>query len=108
MLDYDVSDRIRFSTNFGLTYTDNQRNWDGGSTTSILGKAYNAMPNMSVYEYDQNGQLTGDYYKMLPTNPDNGGGGNNYYSSNYLSDMCMLPMLTFLIGTPPSTSLSTS
>ena len=87
VLDYDVSDRIRFSTNFGLTYTDNQRNWDGGSTTSILGKAYNAMPNMSVYEYDQNGQLTGDYYKMLPTNPTNGGGGNNYYSSNYLSDM---------------------
>ena len=87
VLDYDVSDRIRFSTNFGLAYTDNHRNWDGGSTSSILGKAYNAMPNMSIYEYDQNGNLTGDFFKMLPTNPTNGASGNNYLSSNYLSDM---------------------
>ena len=87
VLDYDVSDRIRFSTNFALTYTNNHRNWDGSSISSILGKAYNAMPNMSIYEYDQNGNRTGDYYKMLPTNPVNYAGGNNYYSSYYLSDM---------------------
>ncbi|MBQ6966012.1 MAG: SusC/RagA family TonB-linked outer membrane protein [Bacteroidaceae bacterium] len=87
VLDYDVSDRIRFSTNFALTYTDNHRNWDGSKTTTILGKAYNAMPNMSIYEYDQNGNLTGDFYKMLPTNPTQYAGGNNYYSSYYLSDM---------------------
>lgn len=86
VLDYDVSDRIRFSTNFALTYTDNHRNWDGGSTSSILGKAYNAMPNMSIYEYDQNGNLTGDFYKMLPTGA-NGAQPSNYYSSYYLSDM---------------------
>lgn len=89
VLDYDVSDRIVFSTNFALTYTDNHRNWDGGSTSSILGKAYNAMPNMSIYEYDQNGNLTGDYYKMLPTGAENPGLGYDYnrYSSYYLSDM---------------------
>lgn len=87
VLDYDVSDRIRFSTNFALTYTDNHRNWDGGSTTSILEKAYNSMPNMSIREYDQYGQLTGDYYKMLPTIPTTNAGGNNYYSSYYLRDM---------------------
>lgn len=86
VLDYDVSDRIRFSTNFALTYTDNHRNWDGSSTTGILGKAYNAMPNMSIYEYDQNGELTGDYYKMLPTAALNAPASNNY-SSYYLSDM---------------------
>ncbi len=86
VLDYDVSDRIRFSTNFSLSYTDNHRNWDGGSTTSILGKAYNAMPNMTIYEYDQFGQLTGDYYKMLPTAP-NEGATPDGYSSKYLSDM---------------------
>ena len=91
VLDYDVSDRIRFSTNFALTYTDNHRNWDGGSTTSILGRAYNAMPNMSIMEYAYdpytgNPYLTGDYYKMLPSSasetvtPDG-------YSSKYLSDM---------------------
>lgn len=86
VLDYDVSDRIRFSTNFALTYTDNHRNWDGNSTSSILGKAYNAMPNMSIYEYDQNGELTGDFYKMLPTGA-RGAAASNYYSSYYLSDM---------------------
>ena len=87
VLDYDVSDRITFSTNFALAYTDNHRNWDGNSTTTILNKAYNAMPNMSIYEYDQYGELTGDFYKMLPTNPTRYAGGNNYYSSYYLSDM---------------------
>lgn len=86
VLDYDVSDRIRFSTNFALTYTDNHRNWDGGSTSSILGKAYNAMPNMSIYEYDEFGNLTGDFYKMLPTYA-NAGVTPDGYSSHYLSDM---------------------
>ncbi|MCM1311368.1 MAG: SusC/RagA family TonB-linked outer membrane protein [Bacteroides sp.] len=86
VLDYDVSDRIRFSTNFGLTYTDNKRNWDGGKTTTILDRAYKAMPNMSIYEYDERGNLTGDFYKMLPSadsytiTPDG-------YSSRYLSDL---------------------
>ena len=86
VLDYDVSDRIRFSTNFALTYTDNHRNWDGSSTSSILGKAYNAMPNMSIYEYDEYGNLTGGYYNMLPTY---GSAGNvpDGYSSYYLSDI---------------------
>ncbi len=81
VLDYDVSDRIRFSTNFALTYTKNHRNYD-----NILGKAYNAMPNMSVMEYDENGQLTGGYYNFLPTY---GSAGNvpDGYSSYYLSDM---------------------
>ncbi len=87
VLDYYVSDRILFSTNIAFTYTDNHRNWDGGSVSSILGKAYNSMPNMSIYEYDQYGELTGDYFKMLPTNPTNGAGGNNYYSSSRLADM---------------------
>ena len=91
VLDYDVSDRIRFSTNFALTYTDNHRNWDGSSTTSILNRAYNAMPNMSIWEYAYDpytGQAyrTGDYYKMLPSAPENGVTPNGY-SSRYLSDM---------------------
>lgn len=86
VLDYFVSDRITFRSNFALTYTDNHRNWDGGSTTSILGKAYNAMPNMSIYEYDEKGRLTGDYYKMLPTAP-NASSTPDGYSSYYLSDM---------------------
>ena len=87
VLDYAVSDRILFQTNIAFTYTDNHRNWDGGSVSSILGKAYDAMPNMSIYEYDQYGNLTGDYYKMLPTNPTKDAGGDTNYSSNRLDDM---------------------
>lgn len=87
VLDYAVSDRILFQTNIAFTYTNNQRNWDGSSVSSILGKAYNSMPNMSIYEYDQYGQLTGDYFKMLPSNPVDGAGGNNKYSSSRLADM---------------------
>ena len=70
-LDYWVSDRIKFSSNFALTYTKNQKNY----YSDILGRAYNAMPNMAVYrnqymptadgvgEYIQ----TGDYFIMPPT-----------------------------------------
>lgn len=81
VLDYDVSDRIRFSSNFALTYTDNHRN-----ISDLLGKAYNAMPNMSIYEYDEYGNLTGDFYKMLPSAPTEGETPDGY-SSRYLSDM---------------------
>lgn len=93
VLDYDVSDRIRFSSNFSLTYTDNHRNWDGSSTSTILSRAYKAMPNMSIYEYAYDpitGQpyLTGDYYKMLPSyDTDTDGDVPDGYSSGYLSDM---------------------
>jgi len=91
VLDYDVSDRIRFSSNFLLTYTDNQRNWDGSSTSAILSRAYSAMPNMSIWEYAYDpitgtAYRTGDYYKMLPTY-DSEGETPDGYSSKYLSDM---------------------
>ena len=80
-LDYFVSDRIKFSSTFALTFTDNLRN-NGG----ILGIAYNAMPNMSIYEYDQYGQTTGNYYQMLPS-ASSAGNTPDGYSSYYLNDM---------------------
>lgn len=83
-LDYWVSDRIKFSSNFALAYTNNQKNYNG-----ILGAAYNAMPNMAVYrnEYDkitQSYYQTGDYYIMPPAAAgvglvDNGSNLTSYY-----------------------------
>lgn len=67
VLDYDVSDRIRFSTDFALTYTNNLQNWDGGSTTSILGKAQQLAPNMAIYRQDANGNDTDEFYLMNPS-----------------------------------------
>ena len=59
VLDYNVSDRIRFSTNFALTYTGNDKNYSG-----LLGIAQKTAPNMSIYRQDANGNDTGEYYIM--------------------------------------------
>ena len=60
-LDYNVSERIRVSTNFALTYTKNDRNYE-----SLLGNALKKMPNMSIYEQDPvTGEDTDAYYTML-------------------------------------------
>ena len=65
-LDYFVSDRIKISTNFSMTYTKNQRNYD-----NLLALAYKKMPNMSIYEQDPiTGADTDKYYQMLQTAPD--------------------------------------
>ena len=87
-LDYYVSDRIKFSSNFALTYTKQHKNNNDG----LLSSAYNAMPNMSItrWEYDPaTGYYdTGDYYIMPAASGTVGRIANNSnLSSKYLSDM---------------------
>ncbi len=62
-LDYFVSDRITVSTNFDLTYTKNQKNYRHGGR-DLLAIAYNKMPNLSIYEEDENGNDTDRFYTM--------------------------------------------
>ena len=57
-LDYNVSDRIRFMTNFALTYTDNDKNY-----SDLLSIAQNMAPNMSIYR-EKDGVDTDEYYLM--------------------------------------------
>ena len=69
-LDYYVSERIKISTNFSLTYTDTKRNYD-----DLLAIAYKKMPNMSIYEqypvgHALQGQDTDKFYTMLQSAPD--------------------------------------
>ncbi|MBR4897510.1 MAG: SusC/RagA family TonB-linked outer membrane protein [Prevotella sp.] len=65
-LDYYVSERIKISTNFSLTYTDTKRNYD-----DLLSIAYKKMPNMSIYEQDPlTGADTDKFYTMLQSAPD--------------------------------------
>lgn len=59
-LDYNVSDRIRFSSEFAFTHTDNDRNYD-----NLLSIAYIKMPNLSIYRQDAEGNDTKEFYKML-------------------------------------------
>lgn len=91
-LDYFVSDRIKFTSNFSLTYTKNNKNYGN----NILAKAYKAMPNMAVtrQEYDQAREAyfdTGEYYLMPPAAGKEYEGvlleNNSNLTSYYLSDM---------------------
>ena len=71
-LDYFVSDRIKFSTTFPLTYTSNNRNFDD----NILGRAQQISPNMSVYRQRGDGTNTNEFYAMLPLGPNNDSGSS--------------------------------
>jgi len=61
--DYFVSERIRVSTNFSLSYSNNRRS---GSTA--VNQAQQMIPNLSIYYEDPNtGESTGEYYLMPQT-----------------------------------------
>ena len=76
VLDYNVSDRIRFSTNFALTYTGNNKNYGN----NILSLAQKTAPNMAIFRQDDNGNDTGEYYIMNPYQ-----NGRTPYDGNYSS-----------------------
>lgn len=77
VLDYNVSERIRFSTNFSLTYSENLSNYTG-----LLGAAQKLAPNMSIYRQDADGNDTDELHIMNPTGTLN---GNTPYNGNYSS-----------------------
>jgi TonB-linked SusC/RagA family outer membrane protein len=57
-LDYNVSDRIRFRTDITYTHVATDFNYTG----TIRSIAYTKMPNMSIYQYDEYGNLTPNYF----------------------------------------------
>jgi TonB-linked SusC/RagA family outer membrane protein len=62
-LDYIVSEKIKFRTDFAYTYTDNPQGYYPGTTAQqIRNVAINKMPNMSIYEYNEQGILTSNYF----------------------------------------------
>ena len=88
-LDYYVSDRIKFSSTIDLGFYTNNKNYGN----DILDRAYKAMPNMSVWEYDSNNELTGNYFNMLPlaatysTTDTKELKNDGFHTSYYLRDM---------------------
>ena len=62
-LDYQVSNKIRFSADIVYTHIDNQNLY----STKVGDIAYQKMPNQSVYEYDEYGNLTSNYFSPLAT-----------------------------------------
>lgn len=62
-LDYTVSDKIRFAADIAYTHIDQTALYNN----SIRGVAYNKMPNQSIYEYDEYGNLTENFFSPAAT-----------------------------------------
>jgi len=64
-LDYTISERMKIFTSIAYTHTDQNRNYvstERNLEGAIRGVAYIKMPNMSVYEYDELGNLSPNYF----------------------------------------------
>lgn len=68
-LDYLVSDKIKFSTDFSYTHSSQDRNAE-----NVRDMALKKMPNMSIYERDpETGEATGVYFNPLQNSQGKGG-----------------------------------
>lgn len=57
-LDYIVSDRITIHTDLSYAHTENNKNY----ADNLRNIAYIKMPNMGIYEYDEYGNITPNYF----------------------------------------------
>ena len=64
-LNYTVSDRLRFRTDLSYTHVDNNQNYNPVKDVPIRSIAYTKMPNMSLYEHDELGNQTPNYFSPL-------------------------------------------
>ncbi|MDX2414392.1 MAG: SusC/RagA family TonB-linked outer membrane protein [Bacteroidales bacterium] len=63
-LDYDLSTKLRFLTDVLYTRYDQHNTYDseGGQVDGLRSVAYTRMPNMSIYEFDNQGNMLTDEY----------------------------------------------
>jgi TonB-linked SusC/RagA family outer membrane protein len=80
-LDYTLSRKLRFAVNFDYTNSYQDGNWyinedvtgDGNrEQLTVRRMAYVKAPNMSAYEYNNAGELTGEYFTPLESFQGNG------------------------------------
>lgn len=69
-LEYQVSNRLKFTSDFSMTYTKNHKNYEQyysvtNNNIGLLENAYRKMPNLSVMRQDNNGIDTNEYYNIL-------------------------------------------
>jgi TonB-linked SusC/RagA family outer membrane protein len=77
-LDYNVSTRIKFRSDLSFSHTDNDRNY----ANNLREVAYRKMPNMSIYEYDEFGNRTPNFFSPASNIQGQYGGINS--SNNYI------------------------
>ncbi len=87
-LDYNISDKLRFTTQFNYTnsvkgdnFVDNR---PGGRDDNVRKMSYKKAPNMSVWEYDNQGNPTGEYFTPIETYQ---GSGVEYYNPVAITDL---------------------
>lgn len=65
-LDYFISEKLKLRADFSYAHGNTYGNYtESGlikNSTSIRSMAYKMMPNMSIYEYNALGELTGNYF----------------------------------------------
>lgn len=61
-LDYTISEKIKIFTSIAYTHTNQNRNYLSSNEGAIRGIAYIKMPNMSIFEYDELGNPTPNYF----------------------------------------------
>jgi len=62
-LDYNVSRKLLFSGDLSYSYSDNDLSFkENSDSRSIRALAYVKAPNMSIYDYDKEGNLSNNYF----------------------------------------------
>ncbi|RXK86285.1 SusC/RagA family TonB-linked outer membrane protein [Filimonas effusa] len=83
-LDYTVSALLSFRTDISYTHISNHQLY----SNKVRNVAYRKMPNMSIYEYDINGNLTPNYFSPLSNIQGyyNGNASNSTYNPLAMAD----------------------
>lgn len=71
-LEYNVSSRLMFETEFALTHTVNDKTYYDGSDDGLLSIAYKRMPNASIYRQDAKGENTDAWFTISQSSQLNG------------------------------------
>lgn len=65
-LDYIISDKLKLISDFSYTNSDRDRNYYDGEwwarDRQVRAMAYRKAPHMSIYEFDPDGNLTGNFF----------------------------------------------
>jgi TonB-linked SusC/RagA family outer membrane protein len=77
--DYNISNNLRFTTNF--TYANSLKE---DNPMNIRKMSYIKAPNMSIWEHDEEGNLTGDYFTPIESYQ---GSGITYFNPVAISDL---------------------
>jgi TonB-linked SusC/RagA family outer membrane protein len=88
-LDYNISSKLKFTMLFNYTNSlkgDNYSPSTGNDKkrSNIRAMAYQKSPNMSIWEYDPEGNLTGEYFSPIQTYQ---GTGTQYYNPVAVADL---------------------